>query len=112
MTYKMPEAKEFKRWVTKEVLPIECEKTGKYNYIKKDIKLIPTKINMIKKVVFIYYILMIIFINIRTRDIKTRISTHRRELDFENPQKFKMIDDNKAHELELKNKKINFTVEK
>lgn len=106
MSSKMQKAKEFKRWVTKEVLP-SIRKTGTYTF-KKDVKLLPDLNQYDKKSCF--YLL-----NIRdniykygiSRDILNRITTHKRELNYEELLKiYTMIDDNKSALLETKIKRL------
>lgn len=106
MSSKKPKAKEFKRWVTKEVLP-SIRKTGTYAF-KKDVKLLPDLNQYDKKSCF--YLLNIkdnIYKYGISRDIQNRITTHKRELNFEELLKiYTMIDDNKSALLETKIKRL------
>ena len=106
MSSKKPKAKEFKRWVTKEVLP-SIRKTGTYTF-KKDVKLLPDLNQYDKKSCF--YLLNIkdnIYKYGISRDIQNRITTHKRELNFEELLKiYTMIDDNKSALLETKIKRL------
>lgn len=85
MTSKLPKAKEFKRWITKEVIP-SIRKTGSYSLINKpDVKLLPDLNEFENKNCF--YLL-----NIKdnlykfgiSQNIKDRISSHKREHKFKN----------------------------
>jgi len=82
---KLPKAKEFKRWITKEVLP-KIRKTGNYSLIDEpDVKLLPDLNEFENKNCF--YLL-----NIKdnlykfgiSQNIKDRISSHKREHKFKN----------------------------
>lgn len=85
MASKLPKAKEFKRWITKEVIP-SIRKTGSYSLIDKpDVKLLPDLNEFENKNCF--YLL-----NIKdnlykfgiSQNIKDRISSHKREHKFKN----------------------------
>jgi prophage antirepressor-like protein/predicted GIY-YIG superfamily endonuclease/DNA-directed RNA polymerase subunit RPC12/RpoP len=83
MTSKLPKAKEFKRWITKEVIPT-IRKTGSYSLINKpDVKLLPDLNEFENKNCF--YLLNIKDNQYKfgiSQNIKDRISSHKRSHNF------------------------------